>query len=209
MTTPAKTIPSLRLAQREMAQTRILSAARAVFMMQGVAEASIDAIAQHAGVGRATVYRHFSGKDALLLGLVEEDWDRQAALFAKLGREADPDARAVTDWLRLLVRATRARRDSMRLYSTVLGELADMADRLAAHRLRLVAALGEHITAFAAPPPRQRVEALLLVMQIEQFCVYAAVSASEADIEVATELVAARILDFAFRPSPSPVPPAA
>ena len=207
MPAQARTIPSLRVAQREMAQARILSAARAVFMAQGVAEASIDAIAQHAGVGRATVYRHFSGKDALLLGLVEEDWDRQASLFARLGREADPDAQAVAGWLRLLVRATRARRDSMRLYSTVLGEFADMTDRLAAHRSRLVAALGEHLAAFADPTPRRRVEALLLVMQIEQFCVYAAVSAPDADVEIATEIVSARILEFVLRPPPAPPVP--
>ena len=208
MPAQAKTMPSLRTAQREMAQARILAAARAVFMADGVAEASIDAIAQRAGVGRATVYRHFSGKDALLLGLMEEDWDRQAALFARLGRDADPDAEAVAGWLGLLVRATQGRRDSLRLYSTVLGELADMTDRLAAHRARLVAALGEHVAAFADPSPRGRVEAMLLVLQIEQFCVYATVSATEADIGIATELVASRILEFVLRPSPPPAPPA-
>ena len=206
MPAQAKTISSLRTAQREMAQARILSAARAVFTTQGVAEASIDAVAERAGVGRATVYRHFSGKDVLLLGLMEEDWDRQASLFARLGRDADPDAQGVAGWLRLLVRATRARRDSMRLYSTVLGELADMTDRLAAHRMRLVVALGEHVAAFADPAPRQRVEATLLVMQIEQFCAYAALIGAEQDVQIATELVTARILEFVLRPPAPPVP---
>ena len=201
MPAQAKTMPSLRTAQREMVQGRILAAARAVFTSNGVAEGSIDAIAQRAGVGRATVYRHFPGRDALLLGLVEEDWDRQAGLYARLGRDGDPDTEAVVAWLRLLVRATRARRDSMRLYSAVLSELSDMADRLAAHRVRLLKALGEHVAAFADPPQRRWVEAMLLVMQIEQFSVYA-LGAAEPDVEVATELVAARLLEFVFRPSP-------
>ncbi len=187
-----------------MAQARILAAARTVFMADGVAEASIDAIARRAGVGRATVYRHFPGKDALLIGLVEEDWDRQVTLFARLGRDADPDAHAVSGWLRLLVRATQARRDALRLYSTVLSELADMADRLAAQRGRLIAALGEHLAAFTDPLPRRRVEAMLLVMQIEQFCAYAAVSATEAEIDIATDLTTERILAFVTEP-PKPL----
>ena len=195
--------PGLRAAQREMAQARILGAARAVFMAHGVAEASIDAIARRAGVGRATLYRHFPGKDSLLVGLLEEDWGRQAALFTRLGRDAGPDAGAVASWLRLLVRATQARRDALQLYSTVLGELADMADRLAAQRARLIAALAEHLPAFADPRPRRRVEAMLLVMQIEQFCAYAAVGATEENVEIATELVAGRILEFVVNRPPA------
>lgn len=203
----AKTNPSLRAAQREMARARILAAARAAFMAEGVADASIDTIARRAGVGRATVYRHFAGRDALLIGLVEEDWDRQVALFARLGQDGDPDAGAIAGWLRRLVRAMQARRESLRLYSTVLGELADMADRLTAQRKRLVAALAEHNPAFTDPLPRRRVEAMLLVMQVEQFCTYAAVSATEADIGIATDLVTARILEFLVgRPAPSPPP---
>ncbi len=197
--------PSLRAAQREMARERILAAARAVFMADGVADASIDRIARQAGVGRATVYRHFTGKDALLVGLLEEDWDRQVALFGRLGRDGDPDAQAIAVWLRRLVRAMQARRDALRLYSTVLSTLGDMADRLATQRARLIAALGDRIAAFADPLPARRVEAMLLVMQIEQFCAYAAGSAAGEDIEIATGLVAGRVRDFVVsRPSPPP-----
>lgn len=196
--------PSLRAAQREMARERILVAARAVFMADGVGEASIDAIARRAGVGRATVYRHFAGKDALLIGLLEEDWDRQVALFGGLGKDGDPDAQAIAAWLRRLVRAMQARRDALRLYSTVLSALGDMADRLAAQRARLIAALGERIAAFADPAPVRRVGAMLLVMQIEQFCAYAAGGAGDEDIEIATGLIAGQVRAFvAGPPSPS------
>ncbi len=197
--------PSLRAAQRAIAEGRILAAARAVFMADGVADASIDAIARQAGVGRATVYRHFAGKDALLIGLVEEDWDRQVALFGRLGGEAELDLATITLWLRRLVRAMQARREVLGLYSAVLHQLGDMADRLAAQRARLIAALAARVAAFADPLPRRRVEAMLLVMQIEQFCGYAAGSAGDEDIAIATDLVAERVLAFIGRPWPERV----
>ena len=180
------TVPSLRAAQREMAQGRILMAAREAFMADGVADASIDSIAHRAGLGRATVYRHFSGKDALLVGLLEEDWRRQ-----------------VVRWLRRLMRAMQARREVLRLYSAMLHQLGDMADRLAAQRARLIAALGERIAAFADPDEAVRVEATLLVMQVEQFCAYAAGGATAREVEIATGLVAARMVEFTARPRPA------
>lgn len=192
----------MRAAQRELAQARILAAARTTFLADGVAEASVDSIARCAGLGRATVYRHFTGKDALLVGLLEEDWDRQVALFARLGAgDVAPDSAAVTSWLRRLVRAMQARRDVLKLYAAVLQQLGDMADRLAAQRARLLATLGERIAAFADPDPVARVEATLLVMQIEQFCAYAAAgTATEREIEIATGLVAGRVLEFITPP---------
>ena len=199
-------VSSLRAAQREMAQGRILVAAREAFMADGVADASIDSIAHRAGLGRATVYRHFPGKDALLVGLLEEDWRRQVALFGRLGGDADPDLAAIASWLRRLVRAMQARREVLRLYSAVLHQLGDMADRLAAQRARLIAALGTRIPAFADPHTAARVEATLLVMQIEQFCAFAAGSASETEIEIATGLVAGRVLEFVSRRGPSRAP---
>ena len=194
---------SLRAAQREMAQGRILAAARAAFAAEGVTDASIDSIARRAGVGRATVYRHFSGKEALLIGLLEEDWDRQVVLFQRLGGEDDLDIDAISAWLRRLVRAMQARREVLSLYSAVLHQLGDMSNRLARQRARLVAALGGRISAFADPDPVNRVAATLLVMQVEQFCAYAAGYASEEEIEIATGLVAGRVLEFVSRPPPA------
>src|SRR5579859_4254740 len=50
---------------------RILQSARAVFAESG-AEAQIDDVARHAGVGVGTVYRHFPTKQALLAELVRQ-----------------------------------------------------------------------------------------------------------------------------------------
>ena len=62
---------------------RILASARAVFATDG-ADAQIDDVAVHAGVGVGTVYRHFPNKEALMIELVRE----QFRLFSARAREA-------------------------------------------------------------------------------------------------------------------------
>jgi AcrR family transcriptional regulator len=52
----------------------ILDAARELY--RDDAEASFAEIAHHAGVGQATVYRHFADRKALLAGLAEEEMTR-------------------------------------------------------------------------------------------------------------------------------------
>ena len=54
------------------ARKAILQAARQRFLHYGYKKTTIDEIAQDAGVGKGTVYLHFSGKDAILLTLVLE-----------------------------------------------------------------------------------------------------------------------------------------
>jgi TetR/AcrR family transcriptional regulator, mexJK operon transcriptional repressor len=49
----------------------ILSAATEVFLREGYARASVDAIAEAAGVGKQTVYGHFGDKQQLFLAVVE------------------------------------------------------------------------------------------------------------------------------------------
>ena len=49
----------------------ILGGARAVFMREGFAQGSMDAVAAEAGVGKQTIYRHFQSKEALVEALVE------------------------------------------------------------------------------------------------------------------------------------------
>jgi len=49
----------------------ILKAATEVFLREGYARASVDAIAEAAGVGKQTVYGHFGDKQQLFLAVVE------------------------------------------------------------------------------------------------------------------------------------------
>ncbi len=62
---------------------RILESAREVFAEFGV-DAQMDDVAQRAGVGVGTVYRHFPTKEALMVELVRQKF----RLFAATAREA-------------------------------------------------------------------------------------------------------------------------
>ncbi|MBT9371299.1 TetR/AcrR family transcriptional regulator [Rhizobium sp. CSW-27] len=53
----------------------VLQAARSSFLDHGYDRTSMDMIAQQAGVSKATVYAHFDSKEALLYGLVAEEFE--------------------------------------------------------------------------------------------------------------------------------------
>ncbi len=63
---------------------RIMAAARRCFAESSVASATIDQIAEQAGVSRRTVYRYFDTKEAIILAVVEE----QAEPFFEQMRES-------------------------------------------------------------------------------------------------------------------------
>jgi len=73
----------------------ILAAARAVFRRDGLA-AQMDAIAEAAGLGVGTLYRHFPTREALIAVLIQERQERLLASAAAAARLDDPWA-AVTD----------------------------------------------------------------------------------------------------------------
>lgn len=72
----------------------LLRAARLVFAEQGL-EAPLDAIAKEAGVGRATLYRRFPTRDALISAISEDDFEQ---LVETVRDAPDPD-RAYFDLL--------------------------------------------------------------------------------------------------------------
>lgn len=53
---------------------RILQAARDIFAAEGFRDAEVKSIAQAAGVGKATIYKHFDSKDDILLTIVNENF---------------------------------------------------------------------------------------------------------------------------------------
>jgi TetR/AcrR family transcriptional regulator, mexJK operon transcriptional repressor len=81
-TSPVRSPPSADEPDRDL-ETRadrkyrqILDSARELFLDQGFDTTSMDAIARHAGVSKATLYVHFDDKDALLLALVDDECRR-------------------------------------------------------------------------------------------------------------------------------------
>ncbi|SDS92311.1 TetR/AcrR family transcriptional regulator [Actinoplanes derwentensis] len=77
---------------------RVLAAARAEFTAHGAA-ASLNKIAQRAGVGPGTLYRHFASAQTLLVAIIAEDVDTLVSTGRDLLRHPDP-AEALRLWLR-------------------------------------------------------------------------------------------------------------
>jgi AcrR family transcriptional regulator len=71
------TAPSLADEQRELAQARILRAAGAALAARGLA-ATVDDVAEAAGISRRTVFRHFATRDALFSAVIRAGVRRYA-----------------------------------------------------------------------------------------------------------------------------------
>jgi AcrR family transcriptional regulator len=85
---------------------RILQSARAAFAESG-ADAQIDDVARHAGVGVGTVYRHFPTKQALLTELVRQTF-RLFTGWARESREAGGEPFALIEGLLRRIAETAA-----------------------------------------------------------------------------------------------------
>jgi AcrR family transcriptional regulator len=81
---------------------RVLEAAKMVFSAGG-AEASLEAVAQAAGVGIGTLYRHFPTREALFEAVYRREVQQLADLAEQLKREAPPFD-ALRRWMRSIVK---------------------------------------------------------------------------------------------------------
>jgi AcrR family transcriptional regulator len=79
---------------RDARRSRMLGAAARVFARSSFEHASMDEIAAEAGVGKPTLYRYFSGKDALFVAVFEHALDDlEVRLERVLEEEAETTAR--------------------------------------------------------------------------------------------------------------------
>jgi AcrR family transcriptional regulator len=99
-------VPQRADAQRN--RERLLAAAETAFNAQG-AGASLDDIAKAAGVGNATLYRHFPTRAKLLEAVYDQRIAELCAAAAELAQPAAP-ARALHEWLRAVVAHVTSRR---------------------------------------------------------------------------------------------------
>src|SRR5215475_6156259 len=77
---------------------RVLEAAKAVFSAGG-SDASLEAVARHAGVGIGTLYRHFPTREALYEAVYRREVEQLGELAEQLKSEATP-TEALRKWLR-------------------------------------------------------------------------------------------------------------
>jgi AcrR family transcriptional regulator len=77
---------------------RVLEAAKAVFSAGGP-EASLEAVARHAGVGIGTLYRHFPTREALFEAVYRREVEQLVELAGQLKADTEP-VEALRRWMR-------------------------------------------------------------------------------------------------------------
>ncbi|RMI31371.1 TetR/AcrR family transcriptional regulator [Nocardia stercoris] len=87
----------------------VLAAAKAVFQADGVA-APLDEIARRAGVGNATMYRHFPTRRELVIAVYADEVDALCDLGESLATDPNPEP-ALFTWLRAFVTHVATKRE--------------------------------------------------------------------------------------------------
>ena len=187
--------PGLRDLKRVAVTKRILGAARKVFIARGVNDADLAEVARIAEVGRATLYRYFDGKDALLVALMHEDWNRQAELFRRLVEVPELGSEQIYNWLSMLVSIADAGRSSIPIYQASFQAL-DMGSALRQHRERLMDILATRFKGFGNTPGRGRIKGALRLVQIEQFAIYSAYSNTPETTHYACKLMTRKLCSW-------------
>lgn len=152
----------------ETARDRVLRAAGALFYEHGFQAVGIDLIIEHAGVAKATLYRHFPTKDELIAAYLQEANARFREWFDS---SIDTDAPAIDALVRLF--------DAVAVLATSPGclgctfqmaasEFPDMSHPGHAvaleHKRAVHARLGELADETGASQPDELADGLLLLM---------------------------------------------
>jgi AcrR family transcriptional regulator len=97
------------------AREELLTAALRVFARRGYDQAGIDEIVAEAGYSKGALYWHFSGKEELLLALLEERVDAPARKLVALLEAAPPERDMSIEATREFARQLREQREAVLL----------------------------------------------------------------------------------------------
>lgn len=106
----------------ELKRAAILAGARTVFMEAGFGRASMDAIADAAGVSKMTLYRYFESKEALFEGLIAMSCERILEKDPSAPLEGLPPEEALFRFAQNLLRTVYAP-ETLALHRIVLAEV--------------------------------------------------------------------------------------
>ncbi|MEA2449370.1 MAG: hypothetical protein QOG63_1302 [Thermoleophilaceae bacterium] len=100
-------------AQGRESRDELLAAALRVFARRGYGQAGVDEIAAAAGYSKGALYWHFSGKEDLLLALIEERIDAPMREMVALLESAPPERDMSVEASREFARQLSGERDAM------------------------------------------------------------------------------------------------
>lgn len=122
----AETKPS-RIQQRN--RSRILRAALKVFAQQGFRGATLDRIAEEAGLSKPNILYYFDGKEAIHVTLLNQLMDKWLAPL----RRVDPDGEPLEELRRYVARKVAMSREMPRESRLFANEIVQGAPRISAH----------------------------------------------------------------------------
>jgi AcrR family transcriptional regulator len=208
MSEPVAKKPSLRTVQRDLTRRMIREAARQVFSSQPFEQVALEEIARAAGVGRTTIYLHYSSKNALLLDLLEEEVREQTTLFEQLAQTRVLDRSALRQWVREFGRNIRRSKPLFRMYSFTMSLSEDIGTLIEDRREENIRTLSRRFPGLVAradaSPEQFRAAAAsrALLAHIETYGNFIAGDPTIEEADAATEVLVDDFLRFLRQPQP-------
>ena len=103
-------------------RARILVAAQEVFAREGFRTAEVKTIAEQAAVGKATIYKFFASKEALLLTIVEENLNDIRDIILAALMSVEPPLQRLEDLCRRGARSLEQNQDFSRVLIQEAGD---------------------------------------------------------------------------------------
>lgn len=185
--------------------SRIRDAARKVFYKKGFFPASVEEIAEEAGVSRATIYLYFRSKDEMLFDLMRQDLEFQLEQYALLPRLKRVSFSALKGWLQTFRDELDSRRVSLNLFwtgSIIEGYSTEAVDR---HRDNIIAILGKRFAGFDIDAlgrearEVQRAKCYMMIFIIEGVSVHFVEGAAGPSLKIGIDIAARALLQFLAR----------
>ncbi|MDQ3944136.1 MAG: TetR/AcrR family transcriptional regulator [Actinomycetota bacterium] len=143
-TEPARALRADARQNRE----KLLAAAAELFAASGV-EVSLQVVADRAGVGIGTLYRHFPTRDALVEATYRNEVERLCDAAGELRRTRPPDV-ALAEWMDRFVTYVAAKRGMADALQSITASNSELYPRTRTQLLEAITSLLEHGTASGA-----------------------------------------------------------
>jgi AcrR family transcriptional regulator len=153
-------VGTLREQQKQFTRDRLLAASFEVFSEDGYAAARVEDVAARAGASRATFYLHFKGKAEIVDAMMDAVEPLEDAIWSQLGEIPRRRRADVRRWLGELTRLWETHRAYFQVLAQAVAIEPEVAARHAESRRRRTKLVAL----------RSETRALLLVVQLEQFC---------------------------------------
>lgn len=149
------------------ARSRLLSTAARIFYREGIHAVGVDRLVSEAGVTRATFYRHFPSKDALVRAYIELEDEALRTLFAAGSALATTPDHAVEIVLQGIARDVQENHTRGCPFLNAAAEFPDpehpVRQAVRIHRQWFAATLAELVEATGSPNPIATARALVLL----------------------------------------------